>query len=120
MVVDSSVWVELLIRGPLREKCEKQMRGSTCFVPTICIFEVYKYFKSRVSEDMALEATGFLSSHEVVDLTRDIGLLGADLSIQHELAMADSLILAHAHHLGVDLLTLDNDYAGLPRVRLIR
>ncbi|MEW6055426.1 MAG: PIN domain-containing protein [Bdellovibrionota bacterium] len=49
-----------------------------------------------------------------------MALYAADLSIEFELAMADSLILAFAKEAGVSLLTLDNDFAGIPNVVVVR
>ena len=67
-----------------------------------------------------MEAISALSSFGIRDLTREVALLGADLSIEFNLAMADGLVLAHARHLETELLTLDNDFASIPDVKVIR
>jgi toxin FitB len=121
LVLDSSIWVEILNRGPLAKMCTKELNNARqVYVPTLVIFEVYRKIASATSEDQALSAIAALSQHEVVDLTREVALSAADLSIQHKLAMADSLVLAHAHQTAAVLLTLDNDFSGIPGVQVLR
>lgn len=119
MIVDSSVWIEVLRQGPLSTICEKAMSGQTLRVPTLVIHEVYKKL-ARTSDDLGLQATGFLSRHEVLDLDREVAILAGDLCLKHNLSTFDGLILAHAERLGETLLTLDNDFAGIERAKVIR
>ena len=121
LVVDSSVWVEILNRGILAKSCGKELHSARqIYVPTLVIFEVYRKIASSVSEDQALSAVAALSQHQVVDLSREVALTAADLSIQHKLALADSVVLAHAHLLGATLVTLDNDFSEVSGVRVLR
>lgn len=120
MIVDSSVWIEILKDGPLAGKCQKAMLKQKIQIPTLVLFEVYKKLKVQSSEDIALEAVAHLSQYEVQDLSREVAMLAADLSIQHNLAMADSLVLAHAELSGAPLLTLDNDFSAISIARVVR
>lgn len=121
VVLDSSVWIEILGYGGLAKACTQALKGAekVC-VPTLVLFEVYKKIASSRSEDVALSAVALLSQHELADLTREVALAAADLSMQHGLAMADSFILAHAQRSGATLVTLDNDFATIPGVQVIR
>ena len=49
-----------------------------------------------LSEEQAFAVVTAMAQHEVLDLIQDVALTAADLSLQHDLGMADSLILAHA------------------------
>ncbi len=120
LVLDSSVWIEILNRGPLVKTCTQLLKNAekVC-VPTLVLFEVYKEVTSSRSEDQGLSAIGLLSQHEVVDMTREIALAAADLSLHHELAMADSIVLAHAQQVGGVLITLDNDFAGISGAQVL-
>lgn len=121
MLLDSSVWIEILGSGPLAELSKKELRtASSVVVPTVVLFEVYKKIVSSVGEDQALSAAALLSQHVLVDLTQEVALTAADLSLQHKLGMADSLVLAHAHHAGAVLVTLDNDFSELLGVKVLR
>ena len=120
MVVDSSVFFEILSNGPLREKCEKHIHKTSVYVPTIVLFEIYRKLKSKVSEHEALAAVAALRANTVVDATTEVALLAGDLSLEYKLSMADSFVLAHAHLLECPLLTLDNDFASAPGTIIIR
>jgi len=120
MIVDSSVWLELLQEGPLLSKCQKAISRKDLKVPAFVLFEVYKKLKVLASEEIALEAIATLSKNEVLELNREIAILAGDLSLEHDLPMTDSLVLAHAEYLGETLLTLDNDFSKVPSVEIIR
>ena len=121
IVFDSSCWIELLIQGPLAKVCDKELKHSSqVLVPTVVIYEVYRKISSSVSEDQALSAVALMSQHKVVDLTRDISLAAADLSIAQKLPMADSLVLALAQHESAVLITLDNDFMDIPNAKVLR
>jgi toxin FitB len=120
MVVDSSVWLEVLFSGPLNEKCQKAIASQRLTIPSIVVYEVYNKIKVKMDEAKALEVIGYLSRHAIAELTREIALLAADLSLELKLGMADSLVLAHARFLGVTLLTLDNDFSHISDVKVIR
>jgi predicted nucleic acid-binding protein len=120
MVVDSSIFMEIFSDGPARAKCQKHLVEIDISVPTLVLFEIYRKLKSKVSEDEALSAIGVLRSYKVLDLTSEVSLLAGDLSLDYDLAMADSFVLAHAYALKQPLLTMDNDFANIPGVILVR
>lgn len=120
MIVDSSVWIEILSNGKLSAKCESRIKNKNLMIPSIVIYEVYKKFKVSTSEETALEVMGYLSKNKIIEIDRDISITAADLAIEHDLAMADALVLACAHAHKTTLLTLDNDFASLPETEVIR
>jgi predicted nucleic acid-binding protein len=120
VIIDSSVWLEILRSGPLQIECERYIQKGGTKIPTLALYEVYKKIKTKVSEDVALEAVAVLSNFELVDLNREIALLAADLSIEHNMGMADSIVLACARYFKEKLVTLDNDFAGITNVIVIR
>lgn len=61
-----------------------------------------------------------LTQYNVLDMTREVVLTAADVSLEFSLAMADSIILAHARLSDAKLLTLDNDFAKIPNVKVLR
>jgi toxin FitB len=121
VVLDSSVWIEILRTGPLSKKCLGELKGANkIFVPTLVIFEVYRKILRASSEELALSAVALLNTHSSAPLSQEVALLAGDLSLQHSLATADSLVLAHAIDLGAVLVTLDNDFADIDGVKVIR
>ena len=120
-LLDSSVWIEILGSGPLLKACQKEMRAAKIIiVPTIICFEVYRKIARSTTEDKALSAIAIMTQHQVSELTQDIALSAGDISLQFRLGMADSLVLAHANKAGCTLVTLDNDFANIPGVRVLR
>jgi predicted nucleic acid-binding protein len=122
MLIDSSVWLEIFLDGRLNEVCRKAITqgGDTIIVSTLTYFEVYRKLCQKFTESKALEAIGALSAYQQIGIDQEVALTGADLSIEHQLGMADSLLLAQARQLKAPLITLDNDFAGIEGVRVLR
>lgn len=120
MVIDSSVWLEIFLEGSKQEECEKLLKKDPIYVPSLVVFELYKKIKSKVAEDVALEFIASVSQHQVVDLTREVALHAADLAIEFQLSMADSVVLAHSRLLHCPLVTLNNDFSKVPGVMVVR
>lgn len=120
MVVDSSVLIEIIFDGPLRKKCETLLSHKNILVPALVIYELYKKIKKQINEEVALETVSSLGQYKILELNRDIALLAADLSIEYNLGMADSVVLACARMHKVDLVTLDNDFSTIPNVKVLR
>lgn len=120
MVVDSSVWIEIVCDGPLRKKCEDLIKNADALVPSLVIYEIYKKLKKQTNEELSLEVVSALSKYQTIEIGRDVALLAGDLALEHDLGMADSMVLACARINNVPLLTLDNDFASLPGVRVVR
>ncbi len=120
LVVDSSVWIEIFAGKAKAPACQSHIaKAELCYVPTLVVYEVYRKVAQYVGESEALEAVSYLQKQCVVDLSTETALTAADLSLTHGLAMADSIVLAHARDLGASLLTLDNDFRDLKAVILV-
>ena len=121
VLIDSSVWIEILNKGVSARQCAQSLKeADRVYVPTLVLYEVYKKITSSRSEDQALSAIAMMSQFDVMDMTREIALAAADISIQKGLAMADSVVLAHAQQVGATLLTMDNDFSEIPGVKVLR
>lgn len=119
-VVDSSGWLEYFAKGSNGAIFAPLIQDTAnLIVPTICIYEVYKRILIQRDEEDALNVVGWMSLGQVVDLTRDIALLAADLSLEHKLPMADSMILAVARAYEATLWTQDEHFKGVEDVQYI-
>lgn len=119
-VVDSSGWLEYFGKGPNGEFFAPAITASAqLVVPTISIYEVYKRVVLRRDEEEALSAIGWMAIGLVSDLTQEIALAAAELSLAHKLPMADSIILATARANGATLWTQDEHFRDLPGVRYV-
>jgi predicted nucleic acid-binding protein len=120
-VVDSSGWLEYFGKGAHGQLFAPLIRNTKeLVVPTICIYEVFKRVAVQRDEEDALKAIGWMSLGKVVDLTQEIALHAAELSIRHRLPMADSIILATTLLNEAVLWTQDEHFAGLENVELVK
>src|SRR5512146_3378201 len=117
VVVDSSGWLEYFAGGANGARFGPAIQKTTeLLVPTICLYEVFKRVFQQRGEEDALQAVGLMMTGKVADITQDVALLAAQLSIDHKLPMADSLILAVTHLQNAELWTQDEHFKGLDQV----
>ena len=120
-VVDSSGWLHYFMNGPLAGRYENILvdRQKEIVSPTLVIFEVYRRLKQAAGEELASSCVSEMEKTHIADLTSAIACRAADLSLEHKLATADSLIYATADVYGLKLVTSDMDFKGLPAVEYI-
>ena len=119
-VVDSSAWLEYFADGPNAGEFAKPIETTrSLIVPTLSLFEVFKRIAQQRGDDEALRSVAVMEQGKVVDLDRATALAAARLSIDHSIAMADSIMLATAQRSGAILWTQDLDFEGLPGVRFL-
>ncbi len=117
IVLDSSGWLEFFADGPFADEFAKRLRQpGNVVTPTIAIYEVYKWLKRERSEQEAVQAVATMQKTIVVDVTKELAVSAADLSLDHKLAMADSIMLAVAQAYDAELVTTDSDFEGIERV----
>ena len=120
-LVDTSVWIEWLIGGPLSRSLAKEFPDrADCIVPTIVQLELAKWLQREAGEDQADQVIAYTQKCVVVPLDTPIALLAAELHRQHKLATADAIVYATAQARGAELLTCDAHFAKLPAVRYFR
>ncbi len=122
ILIDSYGWIEYFGEGPLANSyaafVEKADEKGTV-TPTIVIYEVYKKIKSVSGEEKALEAYAQMSRTKIVDLTSSLCLEAAEFSINLNLGMADSIILATAKAYNAQIVTSDQHLKNIDSVQFI-
>jgi len=119
IVLDSSGWIEFFADGPHAEEFASRLRQPANVITlTVAMYEVYKWIKRERSEEEAVEAVATMKKTNVVDLTEELALTAADLSLVHRLAMADSMMLAAARTYKAELVTTDAGFSGVPGVTI--
>ena len=119
IVLDSSGWLEFFADGPHGEKFATRLRQPANVVtPTVAIYEVYKWIKRERSEEEAMQAVAAMKKTKIVELTEELALTAADLSLAHGLPMADSMMLAAARAHDAELVTTDAGFDGVPGVTI--
>ncbi|NQT93012.1 MAG: type II toxin-antitoxin system VapC family toxin [Lentisphaerae bacterium] len=119
-VVDSSGWLAYFADEPNAEHFAAVLADTDgLVVPAIVIYEVCKVLLREAGEEAALQALGAMGRGLVIAVDARLAVVGAKLSLQHSLPMADSLILATARNHGATLWTQDVDFDGIPGVRYV-
>jgi len=122
ILIDSYGWIEYFGEGPLADSyaafIEKADEKGTV-TPTIVVYEVYKKIKSISGEEKALEAYAQMSRTKIVHLTSSLCLEAADISLNLNLGVADSIIVATAKAYNAQIVTSDEHLKKIDRVKFI-
>jgi predicted nucleic acid-binding protein len=117
-IVDSSAWLEFFAGGPNAGRFAVPIaRSASLLVPTLSIYEVFKRILQQRGDDDALQAVAIMEQGRVVDLDRPIALAAARISIDHDLPLADSVMLATARSFQATFWTQDADFKGIDDVK---
>jgi len=116
-VVDSSAWLEYFGDGPNAGDFAAAIEDpDRLAVPTLTLFEVFKRTHQLTGEATALEAVAVMLQGRTVELSAGLAIDAAKLSLETDLALADSIILATARAEDAVLWTQDAHFNGLARV----
>jgi len=117
-VVDSSAWLEYLAAGPNAAFFADAIENvAELVVPTISIYEVFKRIMQQRSENEALQVVAVMQQGRVSEMDSTVALSAARISIDYQLPMADSVMLATARLNKATFWTQDAHFEGLPDVR---
>lgn len=116
-LVDTSGWIEYFFGEPNAAHFASAIEATDdLIVPVICLYEVFRKVNTVADEARALQAVAQMKQARIVDITEDVALSAAVISMKHKLPMADSLIYATARAQGAVLWTQDNHFRSLPGV----
>ena len=117
-VVDSSAWLEYLAAGPNAAYFVAAIENTAeLIVPTLILYEVFKRIVQQRSENEALQVIAVMQQGRIADLDSRTALSAARISIDHQLPLADSVILATARLNNALLWTQDSHFEGIPNVK---
>jgi predicted nucleic acid-binding protein len=119
-IIDSSGWLEYFADGPNAPFFSRPIQNTAeVMVPSITIYEVFKTVLRQRNESDALQAVALMLQGSVVDLTANISILAAQISLAEKMPMADSIILATARLYQATVWTEDADFEGIAGVQYI-
>ncbi len=123
VLVDSCGWIEYFSEGDKAEEYARYIEKAdpeSNITPSIVLYEVYKRIRTLYSEELALQAIGHIQHHtKVIDLTTNIAIIGAEISLTENIPMADAIILATAKKAEATVVTGDSHFEGRKRVLFI-
>ena len=110
-IIDSSGWLEYFSDGPNAKHYLPPLNDtSSLIVPVITIYEVFKVVLRESAENEALQAVAAMQKGKIVDLSVSLAMDASKLSLQYNLPMADSIILATARAHNCVIWTQDSDF----------
>ena len=112
-IIDSSFWLEYFAGIEASDIVSDIVENTDeLIVPTITLYEVFKKLLLERNEDDALLAIGHMKQGKVIDLTEDLSLSAARISINYRLPMADSIIYATNSKYNCTLWTQDQHFSA--------
>ncbi len=116
-IVDSSGWLAYFAdEANAKQFLVPLSDSASLVVPTITIHEVFKVILREVSENEALQAVAAMRKGTVVDLNASLAITASGLGLEHNLPMADSIILATAQAFNAIIWTQDSDFKSIRNV----
>jgi toxin FitB len=117
-IVDSSGWLAYFADEPNAHHFFVPLKdASSLVVPTITLFEVLKVVLRESGENEALQAVAAMQKGRIVDLDAKLAIAASRLSLEHNLPMADSIILATAQEYTAIIWTQDSDFKNIKSVK---
>ena len=117
-IVDSSGWLAYFADEPNAKHFLIPLNNPALLVvPTVTIYEVFKVILRESGENEALQAVVAMQKGTVVDLTAPLAITASKLSLEHNLPLADSIILATAQEFKAVLWTQDSDFKRISNVK---
>ena len=117
-IVDTSGWLAYFADEPNAKHFIAPLRETASLVvPTVSIYEVFKVVLRESRENEALQAVVAMQKGTVVDLTPAIAIAASKLSLECNVPMADSIILATAKKYNAVLWTQDSDFMNVEGVK---
>ncbi len=116
-LIDSCVWAEVLMGTPTGRFFKPLIPpAGQLLVSTMVLYELGKWLARNMDAQEADQVMVTLLTAHVVDVTANIALQAAELSVTYKLHALDALIYATALEHDAELVTCDAHFKGLPQV----
>lgn len=119
-LVDSSGWLEYFADGKNASFFAPAIENTKLLlVSSVNCYEVFKRIAQQRDENAAMQAIAVMQEGAVVDLTSDLAIVAAKITLDLKLPLADSVILATARMNQAIVWTQDSDFDGIAGVKYI-
>ncbi len=116
-LVDTSGWIEFFFEEPNASYFSKPIEETSCLiVSVVCLYEIFKKINLIAGESKALQAIAQMKQGLVIEITEEIAIQAANISLKHKLPMADSFIYTTGIVNGAIIWTQDAHFKNLPNV----
>ena len=119
-IIDSSGWLAFFADEPNAKHFRIPLNDfAKLIVPTVTIYEVFKVILRESDENDALQAVFAMQKGIVVDLKASLAIAASKLSLEHNLPMADSIILATSQEFNAIIWTQNSDFKNMRNVKYV-
>lgn len=117
-LVDSCGWLEYFANGPNSNFFSTPIEDTeNLIVPTICVFEVFKRVSQQRGEHEALKAISAMLQGNVKNLDLQTSITAAKESLENELPLADSIVLATAKISKATIWSQDEHFKKIAEIK---
>jgi len=117
IILESSLWIEVLKDSENGQRCKPFVDEPTSLIiPAITLTEVYRFVLRELGPTRAQQVAAMMMRSPIIPVNDTLALRAASLGHAHQIALADSLILATSELHNAAVYTQDADFDGLPRV----
>ena len=118
-LMDSSVWIAYLVDSSFSEVFESD---EILFLSVLSLFEIRKIFtKQKIAPEQITKSIEAIKKRSfLINVDANISELAAEISGRNKLPALDALIYASALKNNAELVTLDNDFRNLEKVRILK
>ena len=119
IVFDSYAWLEYFSGSKKGKVVKEIIDGSEeILTPSICVAEIKrKYLRENKNPQSRLKF--IISRSKVIKIDFNISILAADLSYKYKLYMIDALVYASGVHTNSKILTGDQHFKKLDKVKFL-
>ena len=116
---DSTIWLDYLIKGNFKEKIEQE---EIFALSSLSLFEIKrKLLKNKELKRKEIDEKIFFikSKSIIINIDEKIAEKASEIAEEKNLGAADAIIYATAILNNFILLTLDNDFRGFNKVKIL-
>lgn len=119
-IVDASGWIEYFLDTPRADLFAPVIENTPeLLVTSINLYEAHRVLSRKLPADLRDTCLNLMRRAPVIDFTDALAVAAAELSVKHQLAMADAAMYAMALAHQATLWTQDADYQGLVGVQYV-
>jgi predicted nucleic acid-binding protein len=117
-MVDASGWIEYFLDTTRADLFAPVIENTEALLVTsINLYEVHRVLSRKLPADLRDTCLNLMRRAPIIDFTDALAIAAAELSLKHQLAMADAAMYAMALAHQATLWTQDADYQGLVGVQ---
>ena len=117
-MVDASGWIEYFLDTTRADLFAPVIENTEALLVTsINLYEVHRVLSRKLPADLRDTCLNLMRRAPIIDFTDALAIAAAELSLKHQLAIADAAMYAMALAHQATLWTQDADYQGLAGVQ---